>query len=292
MGISSSLQCRCMTGTEVCEVPDVVDNFLARVAVAKMEATLPPAEVAAPAEAAPPSAVPEDMSDSESVASDLSLASGISLTSSIGGSQQQSALTNFVRVLARGRPVTLVKACAYDPFVERRLAKMQLQKNLKTLTIVSADINITLSVCDITEVYTVEADGQEQFPKEIVKHLTPTEIDSLARVFHKLPDGRVMACCLLEARPKWRKLLLLTLKALIKRAMKQDRRAKEGGLTAAALDAANAAAGPQDKLMLQRGLTPRGGEQPRARQGQGLSRGGRELPRASSRELAGASSEA
>jgi len=207
----------------------------------------------------PPSA---DKSDCESVVSDLSYMSDRSTCTGIGGMQRYQ-LTDFVRQLVRGRPITLIKEVPYDPFVERYLATMRLSKDLLSLTISAADLTIKVALADITQVLIAQADGDEHFPKGIREHLSPGELDRLARVFHALPDGREMAFMFMEAGPKWLKLLPKALKALLKRAKRRGPEAGgpvTAGLTAATLQAV----APTRSSKMRRSASQEGRRWPRA----------------------------
>mmetsp|Transcript_42899 Transcript_42899/g.121274 ORF Transcript_42899/g.121274 Transcript_42899/m.121274 type:complete len:234 (+) Transcript_42899:58-759(+) len=170
----------------------------------------------------------DDVSDCESVISSMSFSS----STSRGGAGRGDSVSNFVRELVRGRPVTLVKEVPYDPFVQRTLATLCLQRDLRTLSIHGADVLISLLVTDIMDIFRVDVDGTDVFPRQIIDGLTPGEIGRLARVHHTSKSGAAMAFCFLEARAQSRNLLLQTLKVLIRRAQRQGQR-PEQRLTAA-----------------------------------------------------------
>mmetsp|Transcript_112586 Transcript_112586/g.314581 ORF Transcript_112586/g.314581 Transcript_112586/m.314581 type:complete len:202 (+) Transcript_112586:74-679(+) len=165
----------------------------------------------------------ESMMTAGSDASDA--ASVVSSVSSL--SSAQVSITSFVRVLVRGRPVTLVKELPHDPFIDRRLALLRLKKDMSSIAIRGDDLFIGMALTDIVDVFTVEAGDCEHIPQGIVERLGPSELESLLHVVHRIPDGTLMAFCMLEARPKFRTLLIQTLRALVKRARKGGGRAAD-----------------------------------------------------------------
>jgi len=178
-------------------------------------------------------------------------ASVVSAPTSPRLSSTKLSLTSFVRILARGHPVTLVKELPHDPFVDRTPATLRLMSGMNALEIWGDGIFIGTALTYIVDVFTVEAGEREHFPQRLVDRLGPSEAARLLRVVHRISDGTMMEFCMLDAHPS---LLLKTLTALIKRAGKgaasqpSARRRSPGRRSEKARPAAAPAGGRADAL--------------------------------------------
>lgn len=163
---------------------------------------------------------PSDSDAASKASTDMEGRHSVSSSMSAGA---RETLLRCSRGLVKGHAVTLVKEWLGGPFAMRAPATLRLHQDAKTISVEGDGLRFSLKVTEIVDMFTVE-DGRDHFPQGVLDNLAAEEVDRLVRIWHVMPDGGMMAFCMLEASPKERRALLLTLKALAARARKRSAR--------------------------------------------------------------------
>mmetsp|Transcript_42059 Transcript_42059/g.122012 ORF Transcript_42059/g.122012 Transcript_42059/m.122012 type:complete len:198 (-) Transcript_42059:76-669(-) len=136
--------------------------------------------------------------------------------------QLQETVSAFVRSASRGRPVQLLRQLSDPPWLERVDGQLRLSKDLHQMFLTSSDeeTDFSFAVTDIRDVYTVEDDGEEAFPKTMVESLNEGELRCIVRVYYRASSGQTLSFCLLEGSPAMRTHFLQSMRVLFTRAEK------------------------------------------------------------------------
>mmetsp|Transcript_120169 Transcript_120169/g.347246 ORF Transcript_120169/g.347246 Transcript_120169/m.347246 type:complete len:218 (+) Transcript_120169:73-726(+) len=126
----------------------------------------------------------------------------------------------FVREVALGRRVTLLKEIDEEPFAERAPAIMQLSNDAMTLRVGAPGVDIAVVLTQVSDVYTYAVDGAEPFPAALLESLSAAEQDLLVRLCFEPGQGDARSFCFLETSVLGRVRLLRGLRSLCNRAQR------------------------------------------------------------------------
>jgi len=130
-----------------------------------------------------------------------------------------------IRSLACGRPMTLLRPLARDPFVDRFRCKMQVSEDLGAIDIAAEGVKVGIPVSSIAKVYLVEDDGVDVLPREMARHISQSEASSLLCIYCDPSKGTSLCICVLDQLRSSRLSLLWALVYLKTRAGGHDVRA-------------------------------------------------------------------
>jgi len=113
----------------------------------------------------------------------------------------QLVVTTFVRKASRGYQSTLFKQggiASGEASVERVPVAVRFDMSALGMTIYGSGLSVTCPLASVSDVYSVQDDGEGAFPKSIIGVLEEEELPLLLRVYYYSADKRKDSIFLLE----------------------------------------------------------------------------------------------